>query len=110
MTSPKFHDQDLESSKIPTLLKPSTSKVENSHVNGKEECFITSKTPQPNFVKNATTRLINPAINEILRISKVILENISKELQNKLELQQWNDTSGVINWLKKLKTKTNINL
>ena len=48
--------------------------------------------------------------NEIGRISKVILEYINKELQNELQLQQWNDTSAVITWFKKLKAKSNINL
>ena len=48
--------------------------------------------------------------NEIGRISKVILEYINKELQNKLQLQQWNDTSAVTTWFKKLKAKSNINL
>ena len=36
-------------------------------------------------------RLINPAKNEIRRISKVILESINKELRKKLQLQQWNN-------------------
>ena len=48
--------------------------------------------------------------NEIGRISKVILEYINKELQNELQLQQWNDTSAVFTWFKKLKAKSNINL
>ena len=75
-------------------------------VNGKEECFITLKDHKPNFENNATARLIDPAENEIGRISKVILENISKELRNKLQLQQWNNTTTVINWCKKIENKS----
>ena len=33
------------------------------------------------------------------------LENINKVLRNKLQLQQWNNTSTVINWLKKIENK-----
>ena len=39
------------------------------------------------------------------RIGKVILENINKELLNKLQLHQWNNTTAFINWLKKIENK-----
>ena len=35
----------------------------------------------------------------------MILENINKELRNKLQLQQWNNTTAVINWFKKIEDK-----
>ena len=79
-------------------------------INGKEECFITLKDHKPTFDNNTTAKLINPAKNEIRKISKVILENINKELRIKLQLQQWNSTTTVTTGLGKLKTKTNINL
>ena len=50
-------------------------------------------------------RLINPVKNGIGRISKVIVENINKELRNKLQLQQCNNTTAVINWFKKIEDK-----
>ena len=56
---------------------------------------------------NATARLINSAKNEIGKTSKVILKIIHKELRNKLQLQQWNNTTPVINWFKKIENKTN---
>ena len=56
---------------------------------------------------NATARLINSAKNEIGKTSKVILKIIHKELRNKLQLQQWNNTTSVINWFKKIENKTN---
>ena len=40
--------------------------------NGTNNCFITLKDHKENFQNNPTTRLINPAKNEIGRISKVI--------------------------------------
>ena len=71
----------------------------------KKECFITLKDHKPNFENNATTRLINPAKNEIGRISKMILENINKELRYKLQLEQWNKATAMINWFKKTENK-----
>ena len=41
--------------------------------------FITSIDLNPNFENNVTTKLINSVKNEIGRMSKVTLENISKE-------------------------------
>ena len=41
--------------------------------------FITLKYHKTNFENNATATLINPAKNEIGRISKVIFKNINKE-------------------------------
>ena len=35
----------------------------------------------------------------------MLLENIYKELRNKLQLQQWNNTIAVINWFKKIENK-----
>ena len=66
---------------------------------------MTLKDHKPNFDNNATVTLISPAKNERGSISKVILENINKELQNKLQPQQWNNTTAVINWFKKIKSK-----
>ena len=43
--------------------------------------------------------------NQIGRISEVIPENINKKLRNKLQLQQWNNTTAVINWFKKIENK-----
>lgn len=48
--------------------------------------------------------------NEIGRISKVILENVNKELQNKLQLKQWKNTTAVISWFRKFETKADIAL
>ena len=67
---------------------------------------MTLKDHKTNFGKNTTTRPIIPVKNEIGRISKVILENINKELQNKLPLQHWKNTTAVIDWFKKMENKT----
>ena len=67
--------------------------------------FYNIKNHKPNFENNATAKLINPTKNEIERISKVILKNISKELRNKLQLQQGSNTTAVINWFKKIENE-----
>ena len=65
------------------------------------------KDHQLKFENNATIRLIIHAKNEIGRISKLISENINKEIRNKLQLQQWNKSTAVINWFKKIESKSN---
>ena len=52
-----------------------------------EKYFVILKDHKLKFENDVTTRLINQAKNEIERISKLILENINKEIQNKLKLQ-----------------------
>ena len=43
-------------------------------INGTSNCFITLTNNKENFVNHPTKRLINPAKNEIGRISKSILD------------------------------------
>ena len=49
-------------------------------INSKDICFITLKDHKENFFNNPTVWLINPAKNELGRISKAILDNINKRL------------------------------
>ena len=49
--------------------------IDRMCINGEDNCFITLKDHKDNFQNNPTTRLINPAKNELGRISKSILEN-----------------------------------
>ena len=58
-------------------------------VNGKQNCFITLKDHKPNFQNNPTVRLLNPAIKELDRTSKTILDKINVNLRNSLHLNQW---------------------
>ena len=60
------------------------------------------KDHNPNFTNNPKTRLINPAKNEISRLNKSNLDKISKKLRNTARLNQWKDTSEVINWFNKI--------
>ena len=73
--------------------------------NGKHECFITLKDDKPNFKNNPKARLINPVKNEIGRISKNILDKISHQLRDSLRINQWKDTSEVIECFLKIPDK-----
>ena len=73
--------------------------------NGKNECFITLKDHKPNFKNNPKVRLINLEKNEIGRISKNILDKINHQLRDSLRINQWKDTSGVIEWFLKIPDK-----
>ena len=46
-------------------------------VNGKQNCFIKLNDHKPNLQNNPTVRLLNPAKNELGRISKNILDKIN---------------------------------
>ena len=75
------------------------------NINSKNECFITLKDHKPNFENKLPTRLINPAKNEIGRISKAIVQKANANLRTTLQLQQWNNTNDVLNWFKNIRNK-----
>ena len=49
--------------------------LKRTQINVEDNCFISLKDHKKNFQNNPTIRLINPAKNELGKISKVILEN-----------------------------------
>ena len=63
------------------------------------------KDHKANFLNYPTTRLINPAKNEIGRISKQILDQINSKLCEILKVNEWKNTANVINWFKKVESK-----
>ena len=71
-------------------------------INSKNTCFITLKGYKENFLNNPTVRLINPAKNELGRISKAIFNNIIKRLCTSLNINQWKNTASLIEWLKRI--------
>ena len=73
--------------------------------NGINKCFITLKNHKPNFKNNPKVRLINPKKNEIGPISKSILDKINHQLRDSLRINQWKDTSEVIQWFLKIPDK-----
>ena len=70
-----------------------------------EEAFITLKDHKENFENKPTCRLINPSKPEIGRISKQILEEINRKLISITKVNQWKNTSSVLQWYKQLANK-----
>ena len=70
----------------------------------KMECFseknayVTIKDHKENFPHNIKCRLINPAKSDMGKVSKQFLENIISKVQNVTNVNQWRNTSTVINW------------
>ena len=87
----------IETTRNETLSKMKT--------NGEENAFFTLKDHKANFINNPTVRLINPAKNEVGRISKVILDKINNKLRDTLQVNQWKSTASVINWFRNIKEK-----
>ena len=57
--------------------------------NGENSCFIMLKDHKENLQNNLSVQLINPAKNELGRLSKFIIQAVNKELRHKLNLSQW---------------------
>ena len=66
---------------------------------------ITLKDRKPNFLNYHKVRLLNPAKNELGRISKSILDRINTSVRNLSKVNQWKDTSEVIEWFKNIGNK-----
>ena len=59
--------------------------------------FITLKDHKENFRISHPCRLINPSKSELGKVSKVILENMNKNLVKSLKVNQWRNTDSAIN-------------
>ena len=69
-------------------------------VNGSNSCFITLKDH-----KLTKLHLLNPAKNKVGRISISILDRINTSLRNLIKVNQWKDTSEVIESFKNIGNK-----
>ena len=67
--------------------------------------FITIKDHKENLDNHPTVRQINPAKNELVGISKVILDKMNKIISQKSELNQWKNNDIVLDWFKQIKNK-----
>ena len=65
-----------------------------------QQCFITLKDHKSNFRNNPECRLINPAKNELGKISKKITENKITSILSSINtsLNLWKNTRQVTNW------------
>ena len=79
--------------------------IDRMDVNAECNCFITIKDHKENFLNHTKVRLINPAKNELGRISKTILDNINMKLFKTTKINQWRNTVSAIKWFNSLKDK-----
>ena len=79
--------------------------INRTKINVTDSSFITLKDHKENFLNRPTIRLLNPANNEIGRISKHILQNINKTLSEEIKVNEWKNTVSVINWFKSIPNK-----
>ena len=70
-------------------------------INGENNCFFTLKDHRDNFPNNPQVRLINPAKNELGRISKVILDKNNLAIREHFSFKKWKTTQNVIDWFNK---------
>ena len=73
-----------------------------------KEAFITLKDHKENFLNKPTCRLINRSKPEIGKISKQLLEEINRKLVNINEVNQWKNTSSVLQWFERLTNKSDL--
>ena len=73
-----------------------------------KEAFITLKDHKPEFHDHPTCRLINPSKSEIGIISKRILDEINTTIIQKTQINQWKNTTSVLNWFNALQHKENL--
>ena len=72
----------------------------------RNEAYITLKDHKENFQNNPKVRLINPAKTQIGKISKVYIDEINESILKLTNLNQWKSSLEVIDWYKKLKSKS----
>ena len=71
----------------------------------KPETLITLKDHKDNFLNKPSCCLINPTENQLGRISKKIIEQSNQEILKKTDVNQWKNTSNIINWFNNIENK-----
>ena len=79
--------------------------VETVECLAKNPASVTLKDHKENFQASLPCRLINPSKSELGKVSKVILEKINQTLIKHLDVNQWENSSSVIEWFKGIDTK-----
>ena len=67
--------------------------------------FVTLKDHKKNFETERQCRLINPAKNQIGKISKQMLQKVNKEIRESSGLVQWQSTKSALDWFKAIPNK-----
>jgi hypothetical protein len=62
----------------------------------RKDVFITLKDHKENFDINPKCRLLNPLKNELVKVSKVVLDRIHNEIRCITCVNQWKNTQSVL--------------
>ena len=73
-----------------------------------KEGFVTLKDHEPEFRTHLTCCLINPSKSDIGIISKRILDKINTTVIQKKQINQWKNTSSILEWFRNLDHKENL--
>ena len=79
--------------------------IHRIQITGTCNSFISLKEHKENVLNRPTTRLLNPAKNEIDKMSKHILQNTNANLSDEIKVNEWKNTESVINWFKNIPNK-----
>ena len=71
----------------------------------KQECFVTIKDHKEDYRTNPKYRLLNATKSQLGKISKQVLQNINKTLRSELNVNQWQNSSEVIDWFENIQNK-----
>ena len=69
------------------------------------EAYITVKDHKEDFPHKLSFRLMNPSKSDIGKISKTLLDKINKILKINTNVNQWKNTTTVIDWFKNVANK-----
>ena len=72
-------------------------------ITSKLQLFLNIKDYTDNFRVNLKYRFLNPTKSEFGKISKHILQQISTKIRTTLNVNQWQNSSELIKWFKKIK-------
>ena len=71
----------------------------------KSESYSQYKDYKENFQNVQSVRLINPNKSDMGRVSKQMLQEINDKLRDNLDVNQWKNTTDVLNWFQKIENK-----
>ena len=101
-SSEAYENINNEAKKIATKLKID----DRAECLAKKNSFITLKDHKENFENSPKCRLLNPARCELGSVSKQITEHINSCIKDKINVNQWKNTSSVIQWFKNIENKS----
>ena len=97
----KVYDINNETNSIAKQLSID-DRIEEMYEN---ESYITIKDHKQNFLNKISCRLINPSKSDIGKISKTILDKIITKIVSLTNVNQWKNSTSVIEWYKTIPNK-----